>query len=129
MQGRFISPELSTSDEEGPLTNSTQPLPSLNASLTTYFESRASRHSHVLSPLQIVTPELNDDVLSDSEDSLPPLDTDGPAWSTPVTGTKEEKQAICHQKAIKNKRVLLQGARKKQGCWQPVNLKGTWRRC
>lgn len=110
MQCRFISPELSTSDEEDPFVNSTQPLPSLNVSLTTYFENQASHHSNVQSPLQQleVAPEENDDhIPSDSEDSLPPLDTDGPAWSTPVIGTKEEKQAILRRKAIKKQKSTI----------------------
>ena len=102
MQGRFISPELSTSDEEDPPVNSSQPLPSLDASLTTYFENLAnlaSHHSHVQSPLHLVP--------SDSEDSLPPLDTDGPAWSTPVIGTKEEKKAILRKKAVKKQKMTI----------------------
>ena len=105
MQGRFISPELSASDEEDPLINSAIPLPSLNASLRTYFENHASHHSHL--PLQLVAHEVNDDIPSDSEASLPPLDTDGPAWSTPVVGTKEEKQAIRRKKAIKKQKTTI----------------------
>ena len=106
MQGRFISPELSTSDDDT-FINSAQPLPSLNASLATFFENHASRHSHVQMPLQLAARKLDDDVHSDSEDSLPPLDTDGPAWSTPVIGTKEEKQAIRRKKAIKKQKSTI----------------------
>lgn len=111
MQRRFISPELSTSDEEDPLINSTQPLPSLDVSLTSFFVNQATRnlHSNVLSPLQ---QENDDDIPSEleSEGSLPPLDTDGPAWSTPVIGTKEEKKAILRKKAIKNKKYHCNAA-------------------
>ena len=107
MQGRFVSPELSSSSDEERPNNSTQPLPSLNASLTTHFKTHASHLSHVQSPLQQVAPVLNHDELSDSEDSLPPLDTDGPAWSTPITGTKEEKRAILCNKAIKKQKNTI----------------------
>lgn len=108
MQRRFISPELSTSDEEDPLINSTQPLPSLDVSLTSFFVNQATRnlHSNVLSPLQ---QENDDDIPSEleSEGSLPPLDTDGPAWSTPMIGTKEEKKAILRKKAIKKQKSTI----------------------
>ena len=104
MRRRFNSPEPSTSDGEEPLTETTQPLPSLSTSLTTYFESL----SHARSPPQPIVPEIEDiNVPSDSEDSLPPLDTDGPAWSTPVTGTKEEKQIIRRNKAIKKQKSTI----------------------
>ena len=104
MRHRFNSPELSTSDGEEPLIESTQPLPSLSTSLTAYFESL----SHARPRPQPIAPEIEDaNVPSDSEDSLPPLDTDGPAWSTPVTGTKKEKQIIRRNKAIKKQKSTI----------------------
>ena len=104
MRHRFNSPELSTSDEEEALFESTRPLPSLSTSLTTYFESL----SHARPQSQPMAPESKDiNVLSDSGDSLPPLDTDGPAWSTPVTGTKEQKQIIRRNKAVKKQKSTI----------------------
>lgn len=82
MQGRFISPQLSASDEEEPPADLTCPFPSLDTSLIAYLEGR----------------DLPD---------LPPLNTDGPVQSSPVVGTKGEKQAIRRKKATKKQKNTI----------------------
>jgi len=98
MQDRFVSPELSTSNEEEPLADLTHPLPSLDTSLIAYL---ASRH-----PLAEQS-GLEVDAPSNTEDNLPPLDTDGPAQSSPVVGTRDEKQAIRRRKATKKQKNTI----------------------
>lgn len=95
MPDRFISPELFAGDdedsEEESLADSTlRPLPSLDNSLIAYLASRGPPPDQ---------PGLEVDAPSDTEDNLPLLDTDGPVQSSPVVGTREERQAIRRRKA------------------------------
>ena len=103
MQDRFASPELFTGDDEESeeefLADSTlRRLPSLDESLIAYLASQ------VPPPEQ---PGLEVDAPSDVEDNLPLLDTDGPVQSSPVVGTREERQAIRRRKASNKQKKTI----------------------